>query len=401
MSDAAQVVHTFSGTAGVLSVTEPQQTIHNEETVINVSKWVCLAIAIVLIVSAAVLILNTIRMAIFARRREVSVMKLVGATNWFIRVPFMSEGLLQGLIGSLLAAVVVYFVYLFINHEGSGKYDEQHLHRDAHVGIRGLADQRRRGHRRHGDRLHRLRHRDPALPRRLSLRAGHVGPAVTTDRDLPLNAVLTLGVHHAPLAHVVHERVQGSARHPAREPAHGEELATRRQDIDDQLRGGLRRVDALGQWEARRVRGHNGPGGHVALPPGLRGRGVGGGLARRVERAELVADGGRRGSEWERRPCQAGLVAWRAPELSARTTGAPPSEGSRTGPRLDARLHGCIEHVDPTLSPTQGNRAPDGVDQGAIGFALEGHRGRDSMPDTKSRAVPFTSMQYVFDIVST
>ena len=121
LSDAAQVVHTFTGTAGVLSVTEPQQTIHNEETVINVSKWVCLAIAIVLIVSAAVLILNTIRMAIFARRREVSVMKLVGATNWFIRVPFMSEGLLQGLIGSLLAAVVVYFVYLFINHEGSGK----------------------------------------------------------------------------------------------------------------------------------------------------------------------------------------------------------------------------------------------------------------------------------------
>ena len=121
LSDAAQVVRTFSGTAGVLSVTEPQQTIHNEETVFNVSKWVCLAIAIVLIVSAAVLILNTIRMAIFARRREVSVMKLVGATNWFIRVPFMSEGLLQGLIGSLLAAVVVYFVYLFINHEGSGR----------------------------------------------------------------------------------------------------------------------------------------------------------------------------------------------------------------------------------------------------------------------------------------
>jgi cell division transport system permease protein len=121
LTDAAQVVHTFTGTAGVLSVTEPQQTIHNEETVINVSKWVCLAVAIDLIISAAVLILNTIRMAIFARRREVSVMKLVGATNWFIRVPFMSEGLLQGLIGSLLAAVVVYFVYLFINHEGSGR----------------------------------------------------------------------------------------------------------------------------------------------------------------------------------------------------------------------------------------------------------------------------------------
>jgi cell division transport system permease protein len=121
LSDAAQVVRAFNGTPGVLSVTEPQGTIHTEETVINVVKWVFLIVAIVLIVSAAVLILNTIRMAIFARRREVSVMKLVGATNWFIRVPFMSEGLLQGFIGSLLAAGVVYGLYSFINHAGGGK----------------------------------------------------------------------------------------------------------------------------------------------------------------------------------------------------------------------------------------------------------------------------------------
>jgi cell division transport system permease protein len=121
LSDASQVVRTFNGAAGVLSVTEPSQAIHNEETVINVVKWVFLALAIVLIVSAAVLILNTIRMAIFARRREVSVMKLVGATNWFIRVPFMSEGMLQGFIGSLLAAGAVYILYVLINHWGDGR----------------------------------------------------------------------------------------------------------------------------------------------------------------------------------------------------------------------------------------------------------------------------------------
>jgi cell division transport system permease protein len=121
LTDASQVVRTFDGSPGVKTVTEPQQTIHNEETFINISKWVCLTIAVVLIVSAAVLILNTIRMAIFARRREVSVMKLVGATNWFIRVPFMSEGMLQGLIGSLLAAGITYCLYLLINHWGSGR----------------------------------------------------------------------------------------------------------------------------------------------------------------------------------------------------------------------------------------------------------------------------------------
>jgi cell division transport system permease protein len=119
--DANQVIAKFSGQAGVLSVTAPLSQIRTEQKVITILQWVFLVVALVLLISAAVLILNTIRMAIFARRREVSVMKLVGATNWFIRIPFMSEGLLQGLIGSLLAAVVVYFVYLFINHEGGGR----------------------------------------------------------------------------------------------------------------------------------------------------------------------------------------------------------------------------------------------------------------------------------------
>ncbi|MEI6495359.1 MAG: permease-like cell division protein FtsX [Actinomycetota bacterium] len=60
-----------------------------------------------LLLSAVLLIWNTIRTAIFARRREIEVMKLVGATNWFIRVPFMLEGLIQGLVGGVLASVAV------------------------------------------------------------------------------------------------------------------------------------------------------------------------------------------------------------------------------------------------------------------------------------------------------
>jgi len=73
------------------------------ETLINFTGFlqkVIFVIAGVLLLSASLLILNTIRMAIFARRREVAVMKLVGATNWFIRVPFMLEGMVQGLIGA-------------------------------------------------------------------------------------------------------------------------------------------------------------------------------------------------------------------------------------------------------------------------------------------------------------
>jgi len=57
--------------------------------------------------ASVLLIWNTIRTAIFSRRREIEVMKLVGATNWFIRVPFVLEGLFQGLVGGVLASAVL------------------------------------------------------------------------------------------------------------------------------------------------------------------------------------------------------------------------------------------------------------------------------------------------------
>ena len=58
-------------------------------------------------IAATLLIANTIRLSIFARRREIEVMKLVGATNWFIRGPFMLEGLLCGVVGSVLAVILL------------------------------------------------------------------------------------------------------------------------------------------------------------------------------------------------------------------------------------------------------------------------------------------------------
>src|SRR4051794_10940896 len=73
------------------------------------------AIAGVLLASSLFLIVNTIRLATFARRREIQVMKLVGATNWFIRVPFMAEGLVQGAIGAGFAVGLVYFLKWIIS----------------------------------------------------------------------------------------------------------------------------------------------------------------------------------------------------------------------------------------------------------------------------------------------
>jgi cell division transport system permease protein len=63
-----------------------------------------------LMLAATLLIWNTIRTAMFARRREIEVMKLVGATDWFIRLPFMLEGLFQGLLGAFAACGALWFI---------------------------------------------------------------------------------------------------------------------------------------------------------------------------------------------------------------------------------------------------------------------------------------------------
>jgi len=69
---------------------------------------VFLIAVIVLLVASTILIANTIRLSIFARRREIEVMKLVGATNWYVRGPFMLEGVLTGLAGSLAAVLLLF-----------------------------------------------------------------------------------------------------------------------------------------------------------------------------------------------------------------------------------------------------------------------------------------------------
>ncbi|MEY3807009.1 MAG: cell division protein FtsX [Actinomycetota bacterium] len=96
----AEQYRTLPGVAGV-SLAEDEFDVIS--TLSGFVRTVTIGMSLVLLAVAIILIWNTIRTAIFARRREIEVMKLVGATDWFIRIPFILEGLIQGLVGAIVS----------------------------------------------------------------------------------------------------------------------------------------------------------------------------------------------------------------------------------------------------------------------------------------------------------
>jgi cell division transport system permease protein len=92
---------------GVQLVKDGERTASRILRVARVIEVVFLIAIVILLLASILLIANTIRLSIFARRREIEVMKLVGASNWFVRGPFMLEGLLCGLAGSIAAVFLL------------------------------------------------------------------------------------------------------------------------------------------------------------------------------------------------------------------------------------------------------------------------------------------------------
>jgi cell division transport system permease protein len=108
----ADEVETIAGridpsTAGVDKVDYAKKKTDRILQVARIIGLIFLVGSVILLIASTMLIANTIRLSIFSRRREIEVMKLVGATNWFVRGPFMLEGLLCGLLGSLAAVVLL------------------------------------------------------------------------------------------------------------------------------------------------------------------------------------------------------------------------------------------------------------------------------------------------------
>jgi cell division transport system permease protein len=93
--------------AGVSKINDGGETTDRVVQVAKIIGVIFLLGSVILLIASTMLIANTIRLSIFSRRREIEVMKLVGASNWFVRGPFMLEGLLCGLAGALVAVLLL------------------------------------------------------------------------------------------------------------------------------------------------------------------------------------------------------------------------------------------------------------------------------------------------------
>jgi cell division transport system permease protein len=95
---------------GVRNVSDFRNLLDRLTTITKVLQVGVLSIAAIMLASAIALVANTLRMGMFARRKEIGIMRLVGATNWRIRVPFLIEGLVEALLGAAAAIVALFLL---------------------------------------------------------------------------------------------------------------------------------------------------------------------------------------------------------------------------------------------------------------------------------------------------
>ena len=99
---------------GVFNVVDYRAILDRLSSITTVLSVGLFALAVIMLISAVVLVANTLRMGMFARRKEISIMRLVGATNWRIRVPFLIEGGVEALAGAGLAIVALFLGKVFL-----------------------------------------------------------------------------------------------------------------------------------------------------------------------------------------------------------------------------------------------------------------------------------------------
>jgi cell division transport system permease protein len=103
-ADFNVVAGTVEGRPGVDDIVDDRSILNNFYNLLDGARNAVVVIAIILIIAAALLVANTIRLSAFNRRRETSIMRLVGASNFYIQLPFLMEGVIAGLVGWMIAA---------------------------------------------------------------------------------------------------------------------------------------------------------------------------------------------------------------------------------------------------------------------------------------------------------
>ncbi|MFT4219888.1 MAG: permease-like cell division protein FtsX [Microbacterium sp.] len=106
-SESDAIVEAFSGSEGIEEVKDQLQLLDPLFSALTVATYIAVGIAALMLIAAVLLIATTIRLSAFARRREISIMRLVGASNRFIQTPFILEGVFAALIGAVLASAAV------------------------------------------------------------------------------------------------------------------------------------------------------------------------------------------------------------------------------------------------------------------------------------------------------
>ena len=100
--------------SGIVKINNNKDLMDKIIKLTNVVKAVSFWILVILVSMTIVIISNTIKVALFARRKEINIMKFIGATDWFIRFPYLVEGIVIGLIGSILAYSIILSGYTYI-----------------------------------------------------------------------------------------------------------------------------------------------------------------------------------------------------------------------------------------------------------------------------------------------
>ena len=120
LSQATAIVTAVRGMEGVEKVSYSQDTVDKLLQVTRVVQIISLIFILVLIFISILVVSNTIKLTVIAREREISIMRYVGATNWFIRGPFLLEGVVLGLISAAIASTVIGVLYhYFIERFGT------------------------------------------------------------------------------------------------------------------------------------------------------------------------------------------------------------------------------------------------------------------------------------------